>query len=507
MSNIGIDNEVLSGLKDKLEALSKSFNAIGYQGMQNAGQSGMGALSINAVDPVLYSITVTDKQLRLTKNLKTLKAVQPVYFYKVQTAVATSGLDLAGFENFLPQEDQAQYLSIGEPLKIYGIKKSLGDMVQLTVGAGGLIVDAEKENDKNAAMAMSQQLERDGYAGGDYFLAADGSIDTDAPLRFYGNGSLPVVRNARGIQNNLREGDKAMRGVPGDFEAYGNSFSIIFDQAGASLDQGSCDDVVTAVMSNLGKVDEVHATPAAISEFRKTFFPIQRADINQMFSIRGPDVKNDEAGFSIQTVSGNLDFLPCIYKHTMRQKAAPISGTYGSAPVAPTISSISQSSAISSMVAGDRYLYVVQAVSISGMSAGTTSSLVTVTASGNTVSLTIAAQAGVEHFQVFRTPVESSGKAGSEGFIGKVVAGRGATVITDANTIVPGYESVLFLPRSEDRVQMAVLGNLLNRSELGRRGLAVEHVYSSYLCFVIHKPRSFALVDNCKQRRRGALIS
>lgn len=503
-----VGQQDMAKIRERLERMAKSFNAIGYQGMQNAGRTGISALTIDSADPVMYAICAQEKQLKLMKNIKTLKATQPVYFYKVQTAIATQGLDLAGFENFMPQEDQAQYEQVAEPLKIYGIKKTLGDMVRLTNEAGGFFdgIDIEKENERNAAMALSTQFERDGYAGGDYYVDAAGQIDVETPLKFLGNRRIPAIRQLRGVQNNIREGERATRGVTPDFAAYGNSFSVVQDLKGKALDQEILDDTTTAVVSNAGEVSEAHATPAQIAEFRKTFFGLQRGDIAQNFAIRGPDLSNaEEGGFAIMSVSGLVKFIPAIYKHSVRQKALPVVGTNGQPPASPVIASavLTGASVGSELKIGDKVKFLVQATSIFGISSPAMSAELTVTVDGQGVDLSIAAQADAEAFMVFMTPREAAGKAGSEGFVGKVVkAASGATAFKYVGAVMPGFESVLFMPSSEDRVKLAVLGNLLNKSDLGRQGLALESVFSSYLAVVLHKPRSFAVLDNVKQRRR-----
>jgi hypothetical protein len=111
---------------------------------------------------------------------------------------------------------------------------------------------------------------------------------------------------------------------------------------------------------------------------------------------------------------------------------------------------------------------------------------------------------GAEYYMVFRTPVESAGAAGTEMFIGKIVQVGGANVtFVDNGKIVPGLDSVLFIPRDKNRAKLCVLGNLLNKLQLGVRGLAFETVYASYVGCVVDRPRSFAVTDNVYQQREG----
>jgi len=111
---------------------------------------------------------------------------------------------------------------------------------------------------------------------------------------------------------------------------------------------------------------------------------------------------------------------------------------------------------------------------------------------------------GAEYYMVFRSPKESSGLAGTEMFIGKKVQGSSGTIsFRDNNRVIPGLDGVLFLPRDKNRAKLATLGNLLNKLQLGVKGLAFETVYASYVGCVVDRPRSFAVADSVYQQREG----
>lgn len=494
-----LDQENAAQIGDKLARLSKSF-AAGYQGIQNAGRTGISALAAEQLDPVLRSITMEDQDFLITKDIPTLKATQSVYMYNVKTQVR-SGVELAGYEAFLPQEDQSQYMRVAEVLKVYGIRKSITQMAMFINDAGGYSLDIEKENDTNAALAMAEALERDLYIGGDYYIAPSGQIDSTIAA----NANGPI-RNIRGIQANIREGDQSQRGIPGDFRGYGNNRSVVFDRQGAVLDRGFLDRVVTAVRDSRGAVKEAHCTTSQLAEFRATFFPFERGDLGAMYAIRGANITNDEQmALPIQTVGGVLDFIPTVFKY-MRQRPEIIVGSVGVVPATPaTVTASSTATTGSQFNAGESYSYRVQAVSIAGMSAPSASATVTVGATGNPNDVTIANVQGAEYYMVFRTPVEATVTSGNEMFVAKVVPTRGSanTVYRDLGLVTPGLDSVLFLPKDKNRAKLATLGSLLNKLDLGVRGLAFETVYASYVGCVVDRPRSFALADNCFQVREG----
>ena len=495
-----IDALTAKKLTDTLERLNKSW-AAGYQGIQNAGRTGVSALAAEQLDPVMRTITLEDKDFMITKDIPTIKATQSVYHYTVKTAVR-SGVDLAGFEAFLPQEDTSQYLRVAEVLKVYGIRKTITQMAQFVNEAGGYSVDIEKENDINAALGMAEALERDLYVGGDYYIdPTDGTIDALVAADVNG-----PIRNLRGIQANVREGDSGMRGIPGDFIGYGNNRTVIFDRKGAVLDRAFLDKIVTAVRDSRGAVKEAHCTTSQLAEFRATFFPFERGDLGALYSIRGAGVTNDEqASLPIQTVAGVIDFIPTVFKYA-RVFPEPVVGSVGTMPNSPTIGTATEgvSNTGSGFKTGEAYSYVVQACNISGLSVPSAAAAVTMTGDNHDVALTWTRVPTAEYYMVFRTPKETSGAAGSWMFIGKRKQQSGSTVtFTDHGRLVPGLDTVLFLPRDKNRAKLAILGNLLNKLQLGIRGLAFETVYASYVGCVVDRPRSFAVADNVYQQREG----
>lgn len=501
MSFSAIDPQVASAIARKLENLSKSFSA-GYQGLSQAGRTGISALAKISMDPVLKSITMQEKDFYLTKDIPTLKATQSTFHYKIKTAVR-SGTDLAGFEAFLPQDSSAQYLSVAEVLKVYGIRKHITEMAELINDASGYDVDLQKENDETAALAMGEAMERDLYHGGDMFINPQGQIDS----ALASNLNIPM-RNIRGIFANISEGDNSQRGIPGDFIGYGNNRSVVHDNKGGVIDRKKLDEIVTSVADNGGRLAEAHCTSSQAAEFRATFFPIERADINSLFAIQGPNVTNDEqVGFSVGTTQGSIKFIPTRFKYT-RYVPSPVIGSNGQMPSTPVIASaVSGASVIgngSGFIEGQTYQYRVQSKNINGISYGSSAVSITI-ASGNDnkpVELSITNVAGAESYMVFRTPVESDGKAGTEMFIGNVwFQGGASTKFVDNDTLKPGLDGVLFMPKDENRAKLATLGNLMNKNELGRNGLATEVVYSSYFGCVVQRPRSFAILRNVFQKR------
>jgi hypothetical protein len=485
-----IPTHELELIGQKLEALSKSFSSGGAPGLSQAGRTGTAAIAIDNLEPTVRSITMEDEDFLLTKSISTLPAKSTTYSYVLKTAVR-SGADLWGVETMLPQEDASQYMRVAEVLRVQGIRKTITHLAQTVNDLGGYMLDLEAENDQNAALAMAESLERALYVGGDGYMAADGSIDS----MLAANPNAPI-RQLRGIQAQIREGNKSARGIIGDFVGYGNNRSTVFDAKGAVISRQLVDKVVSAVRENRGRITEAHCTVDQIRHFRATFFPFERGDLGASYQIRGAKAEAEpKQGFPLQTVSGEIQVIPSVFKYT-RAYPEPIMGQ-GQQPVAGTITAGAQLAGSTTFKAGDIVRYVVQAVNINGMSMPSNELVVTIAADGNVPVISIPFAVGVEEFHVFRTAV--GGQTGSWKACGKVLASRNAAVTTqfvDAQAILPGLDTVVFMPKQQYRCQLAVLGNMVSKMQLGLRGLASETCYVAYCAAILAHPRHHGLIQN-----------
>jgi hypothetical protein len=162
----------------------------------------------------------------------------------------------------------------------------------------------------------------------------------------------------------------------------------------------------------------------------------------------------------------------------------------------------------SGFVAGNVFRYRVQAININGRSLASTATSITVGAGQDNfpIDVTITNSAEVEYYAVFRTPVETSGLAGTEMFIGNIMKSNGgSTIFRDAGRLLPGLCSMLLVPKDKNRAKMLTIGSnsMMNKLELGRNGLALQTLFVSYFACMVQAPRSFSVIDNVFQKRRG----
>lgn len=493
----GLSAAEIQGLQQKLETLTKSM-AAGVHGLEAAGRTGLAALAIDSVDSVLRSIAIETEDFLLTKDVPTIDLKSMTYQYRLKTAIGQQGLlDLWGTEASLPQEDAPQYMRVAEVAKIAGMKTSITTLAQLTSDRGAFELDLEKEQEKTATLNLGQNLERALYHGGDYFMDASGAIDYNVA-----NNQSQMIREMRGIQANVREGNKSARGIPGDFIGYGNNRSVVFNRKGAVLERGFLDKVATSILDNGGAINEAHCTTAQLQAFRATFFPIERAMINEAYQLRGPAVNNDSPrGFTVDTVAGKLAFVPNRFKYS-NNIPQQVGSSAGQAPATPSVALAATGAAVNSgFAAGQVFYYRVQACGITGRSAASASASHTVATANYGVELTITNVARAEYYNVYRTDAASP-EAGKEMFIGRIATSAGgSTVFRDAGRLIPGLDSMLFMPKDKNRVKVGKLANLVNKMELGRQGMAVETLYFSVTACIVDAPRAFAVCDGVYQER------
>lgn len=488
--------QALHETKQIIEGLAKSFPSAGYQNLSAGGRVGLGALSVESLEDMVRSITIEDKDFMLIKDIPTQAIKSTVHSYRIKTGIGDH--DVAGFENFMPGEVSSTFMTVSEVLKVYGTMKTMGHMTEAVNAANGYVVDLNDENEKDAALLITAQMERDFYHGGDYFLDSNGNIDGNVAAQL---GTR--LRQVRGIQANVREGDKTARGIPLDWEATHANRSVVKDQAGAALNRTDLDSIVSAVGDAGNLIREGHTTSECLRAFRASLFPIERADINTAYMIRGSGITNDEhQGVPVETIKGTVMLIANRFKY---YRDFPVPRGQSSLPNTPAVALAMGGASVSSgFIAGQVFRYRVQAVNINGMSVASASQSITIGAGqdGYPVDITITNAADVEYYAVYRT-VANAAAGTSEMFVGNILkAGGASTVFRDAGKIRPGLSTMLLVPKDKNRAKMLTLGSMMDKLELGRQGLALQTIYVSYLACMVQAPRAFGLLDNVYQEGR-----
>lgn len=480
--------------------LQKSY-AAGTPGAANSERTGTPALAVQDLSAEIQSLTAQEDDFLLTKGIKILPAKQSLYEYTVKTSAGLNS-DLWIGENGIPQETAANHRRTAEPIKIMGVRKSITHLAQQINDLGGYMVDLENDMEKDALLAIGYATERAGYNGGDSFIDASGQID---PL-IAANPNGPT-RTFRGIQAQIREGNFDSRGISQDFRGFANNRPTIDNAKGSILSRTNINKICTAVNGNRGKITEVHATPEQLRLFQQSFFSMDRGDVSQSYQVRGAGITTEQGSeFKVGTTSGEVVVKSTFMKYDTLF-AVPQNGSAGSAPAAPGVLTASQSSGTTTFVAGSQIRYIAQAINAAGQSAPSAELAVSIAADGNNVILSIPYVAGAESFKVFRLEAGETAAITADGlsshrFIGNVVASRipsQSTTFVDAQAILPGFTSAVFLPREDRRAKLACIGPRVAKIDFGVRALAYEKGYVSYCAIILELPRQHGLLQNVQE--------
>jgi hypothetical protein len=82
-----------------------------------------------------------------------------------------------------------------------------------------------------------------------------------------------------GLFKQIIKGDLDIQFRSGDFDGWGaEQQSVVRDLAGLTLAQDDVESLAVAIMENFGQPGQLHAEPAVISAFVKTFYPQFRSE-------------------------------------------------------------------------------------------------------------------------------------------------------------------------------------------------------------------------------------
>jgi len=503
----GVNNDLMNQIVSGFERLNKSFTAAGHQPIM-AGKTGMAAFSALNVDPVIYSITADKKMFKLTGNMPNEKTNTLVHEWRMMTASGSVGADLFSVEqtNFL--EDAGKYEVVAEPLKLIGTQRSVGSVVEMVADAGGYSAGFEpyKQAEVEASTQIAKADELAAYEGADYYIDAAGEIDAQLPLNAFnafGNLKNPkAIRSYRGLQSIIRKGDQSTYGIPGDFIGFGNNTSVVFNNEQASLDQTSLDKVGLSLANNAADVSstEGHLTPAQASALRTSLLAFQRLDMYAKGTVTGPvaDLARPDGSIGFMTGSGMLELCGALLKNSIVQIPVPSQLGQGQAPNSPAAPTVSQTAGSTYLAAAQTVMFAVQAVNIYGRSYPIYTAVITVGVAGNSINLSIPADAMVAEYHVFMTNPAGPSTADRVRFVGRIQAAQsGATVFKYIGAIRPGFETAVFMPKDEARAKSLSLGPILSRVEVNPFGLNKTIMWFAIKAIKVVFPRRFALVDNC----------
>lgn len=454
----------------QLESLVKTLEAGNYNVAPNQLVQGS-ALQVEDLSGVMENVTFDDSHIKLQKMFGVKKAKTLLVQFNRQLSYGRFG-GSAQREGAVGDVDVGDYVRVTVPMCFYSTVRRVTlvtNMVETFDGKKGEDREAE-----NAAMKIAGDVEFDMFKG---------KADFSNAGVFDGNpAAMPELPNMLGVDSQIRQSDILVSTQDLMFAAYGSNQSVVLFQNGA-LDQLIMEDASLRSRMNMGKADQLIVDPVILTGYNKKVALGTGTNSLQRIVLAGSAQDASGADLRRQWVSGNTVSLED--SRFLSGKTAPNRPSIG-APASPALSVQPGHSGSGSLLAAGTYVYLITAENERGESYPTASNSVSPLA-GEIVTMTIAAQAGVTHFNVYRGTSAANAK-----YIGRVTA-SGATVFTDLGNKAPGFVTGYLLQK--DTWGMHELAPY-SRLKLAVSDLSQPEAHFRFLTVAGYQPRKNVIIDN-----------
>lgn len=455
----------------QIESLLKTLEAGNYNVAPDQLVQGS-ALQIENLEPVMHNVTFDDSHIKLQKLFQVKKAKSLLVQFNRQLSYGRFG-GSAQREGAVGDVDVGDYIRATVPMCFYS------HIRRVTLAANMVeTIDGKKAEDReaeNAAMKIAADIEFDIFKGKADFSNA-GVFDGN-PL------AMPELPNMLGVDAQIRQSDYMVNTQDLMFAAYGSNQSVVLSKNGA-LDQSIMEDVSLRVRMNMGKADTLYVDPVILTGYNKQVALGSGTNSVQRIVLSGS--AQDASGADLRRQWVSMNTVQLEDSRFLSGKTSPLRPTIGS-PSAPTISVAPAASGSSGIIPAGTHVYLVSAENERGEGPAVTSASVVV-ASGNLVTFTIAAQAGVTHWNIYRGASAASAK-----YIGRVKSTGGAVVFTDLGNKAPGFVTAFHVQR--DCWGLHELAPY-SRLKLAQSDLSMPEAHFRFLSLCGYQPRKNALVDN-----------
>ena len=468
-------------MADSIEVLSslvKALEAGGYNASPSTLVNGS-ALMVEDLSPVMYNVTYDDRHIKLQKMLKVETVKSTLAQFDRQLAYGVFG-GSAQIEGNVGQEENDSYVRIVVPMCFYSSVRRV-TIVANMVGT----VDGQKAEERYAASAAKK------LAGDIEFDTFRGKADFSNAGVFDGNPAvIPGLPNILGVDAQVRESDNQRNTKDLMFGEYGSDDTVVIP-GGGTLTQDNVEDAHVRSAMNLGDADVLFVDPKVLSAYNKISFGKER------IILAGNPMDTTAADLRKQSVSGGVvNVEKSRFLSGKTRPALPRSA----GPQAPSsVTAGAQAGGSTPFIASQVFIYFVSSVNEIGESpvAPTAGLTITVSASGNTlpVSITAPGSGTVRYFNVYRTL--AGGAAGTQRFIGRVILPAGATTVTftDLGNKNPGFVTGFLI--QGDTMALKQLAPY-SRIKLAVTDLSQPEAHFRFLSLAVMEPRKDVLVDNLK---------
>ena len=468
----GVEQGLLS--QEEVEGLQKALSAgAGYAGRPTDLTYG-GVLQTESLEATLKVVTFEMTQLKLWPSLSIDKAHN---HFEQYNRLIGYGSDSSPYiaEGGAGQEEDSTYVRDGQRIAFFSKRRKVTEQMTLVRTSVG---DVVAQQAKEGTMDLLKHVERECYWGHAHFASPQGLLTGM-------EGDLPVNSIAMsGLMKQIMKGDRDIQFRSGDFDGWGSEQqSIVRDLAGLAFTQDDVEGLAVAIMENFGAPGELHAEPAVISAFVKTFYPQFRSEPGLASQTVGYDVNK------ITTTAGKIDLKPNLFLRP-RQGVRPV-GVNVNAPSIAGLSVAGVASGSGSKLTAGTFAYAMTFVNDFGESAPIAAAGVAVTA-GQIVTLSVTGTipAAVKYVKIYRA---ANGAAVQSAQF--VTNHRLGAAIVDAGERKPGLGEMFLLDLKPESVKFKQL-QPLSKKNMAVVTTALEFLITLYGGLFVFSPRFSGILRN-----------
>ena len=458
-------------LTGQLNDLMKALEAGSYNAAPGTLSQGA-SLQVEDLSPVMEVVTFDDSHIKLQKMLSVKDAKSQLIQFNRQLDYGTFG-GSAQFEGGIGEEDTSAYVRAIVPMSYYSTTRRVSVAANMIGAFDGQQAEDRAGND--GAIKLSADIEFDSFRGQDDF--SNGGLFDGSPA------AISDMPNMRGAGSQIRESDSITNTQDLMFAEYGSDQTVIVSVNGVLKQTHVEDSAVKSAMQH-GSADAMVLDPISLSAYNKI------AHAKERIMLAGSAQEGTGAHLRTQwTSSSVVSMEPSRF---LAGKTRPARARAGSPAAPATLTSAAAADTASALAAGT-YWYKVTSANERGESVEKVDDGGSqVVASGEKVTLTIAAVTGAKYFNVYRS--EDGGNSATAKFIGRVKAsGSGATSFVDLGGRSPGFVTGYLVQKSTMGFhQLAAYSRL----KLALSDLSLPEAHFRFICLAAYQPRKNVILDN-----------
>ena len=456
-----------------LENLVKTLEAGNYN--VAPGQLVQGsALQIENLEPVMHNTTFDDSHIMLQKLFTIKKAKSLLIQFNRQLSYGRFG-GSAQREGAVGDLNVGDYIRATVPMCFYSC------IERVTVAANMVdTLDGKKAEDReaeNSAMKIAADIEFDIFKG---------KADFSNAGVFDGNPTaMPELPNILGLDAQVRMSDIMLNTQDLMFLSYGSNQSVVLAK-NAALDQLIIEDASLRSRMNMGKANVLYVDPVILTGYNKAFALGQGVNSIQRIILAGSAQDASGSDLRRQWVSKNT--VEVEDSRFLSGKTAPLRPLPGS-PASPAFTVQPAASGSGALIPAGTYQYVITAENERGESLPVAAAATTTVTAGQFVTMTITAQAGVTHFNVYRGSSQFNAW-----YIGRVAQSlTGNTVFTDLGNKAPAFVTGYLVQKETWGLHELAP---YSRLKLAIADLSIPEAHFRFLTLAGYQPRKNVIVDN-----------